>query len=157
MYKSFSCGMYHYKYHIIMIATFNCFLVLSINNAFWIRWDMWSDTRQHSGRISILVQSVHTSTAQQHANVQGSDLGINYVLLIFLFVRGCPLGILLGIHIFIYWILISKLKVNGRKANNFISEKTVSLKTLITSLALFVSDLKYQMKVLQVELHQSYY
>ena len=35
-------------------------------------------------------------------------------------------------------------------------KKTVSLKTLITSLSFFVSDLKYQMKVLLVELHQSY-
>ena len=36
-------------------------------------------------------------------------------------------------------------------------KKTVSLKTLINSLSFFVSDIKYLMKVLPVELNQSYY
>ena len=44
-----------------------------------------------------------------------------------------------------------KLKVRGRKAKNFIS-----LKSLVTSLSFFVSDIKYQKKVLPVELHLSY-
>ena len=70
--------------------------------------------------------------------------------------RPPPLVILLGIHVFIYWNLILKIKVKDRKAKNFISEKTVSLRTLITSFPFFVSDLKYQMKVLSVEWHQSY-
>ena len=56
---------------------------------------------------------------------------------------------------YIYRNLIFLLKVKDKK-KYFISEKTVSLKTLITSLSFFVSDLKYQMKVLSVELHQSY-
>ena len=43
------------------------------------------------------------------------------------------------------------LKFRHKKANNFIS-----LQTLITSLSFSVSDLKYQMKVLPAELHQSY-
>ena len=51
---------------------------------------------------------------------------------------------------------ILKFKVKDRKAKNFISEKNVSLKTLITSLSFFVTDLKYQMQILLVELSQSY-
>ena len=66
-----------------------------------------------------------------------------------------PLGIF-----FVYWNLILKLKVKDRKARNFISshliKRNVSLKTHTNILSFFVSDLKYQMKVLQVELHQSY-
>ena len=56
-----------------------------------------------------------------------------------------------------YWNLIFKFKVRDRKSKIFISEKNVSLKTFNTSLSFFVFDLKYQMKVLLVELHQSYF
>ena len=46
-----------------------------------------------------------------------------------------------------------KLKFKDSKEKNW---KTVSLNTLITSLSFFVFDLKYQMKVLPVELYRSY-
>ena len=59
-----------------------------------------------------------------------------------------PLRILLGIHVFIYWNWTSKFKVRDRKSKNF-----TSLRTLINSLSFFVFDLKYQMKVFQVELN----
>ena len=55
---------------------------------------------------------------------------------------------------YIYFYILKfniKIKVRDRKANNFIS-----FKIFVTSLFLFVSDIKYQMKVLPVELHQSY-
>ena len=47
------------------------------------------------------------------------------------------------------------LKVKDRKAKHIISEK-LSLLRLLSTVYLFFSDLKYQMKVLPVELHQSY-
>ena len=49
--------------------------------------DLWSETWPHSGRIFIPIQSVHTSTAQQHVNVHGSVLGIKHVLSIYLFIK----------------------------------------------------------------------
>ena len=49
-----------------------------------------------------------------------------------------------------------KIKVKDRKAKNFISEKTVFHKTVITSLSFVVSDQKDQIQVLLLELHQSF-
>ena len=68
-----------------MVATFKFFLVLAINTEFWIRFDLWSYTWPHSGRISIPMQFVDTSTPQQHANEHSSVLGMNHILSIFLF------------------------------------------------------------------------
>ena len=50
--------------------------------------------------------------------------------------RRLPLGILLGIHIFMYWNLVLKLNVRGRKAKNYIPEK-MSLLILLSPVCLW--------------------
>ena len=70
-----------------MVGIFKFFLDLANNTLFWIRCDLCSRTWPHLERISIPMQSVHTSTAQQHAHVHSSVLRINHVLSIFLFIK----------------------------------------------------------------------